>query len=150
MTDVLIEIDELRDMTTPALVARYTELYGRPPRSKNRTHLFKRCAWKVQERRYGGLSRVAKSRLEELMAEIDITGPQEQSSQRRSKPGGVAPGTVLLREWRGTEVQATALPAGGFEHDGVTYRSLSAIAKVVTGSHWNGRLFFGLTERKRK
>ena len=84
------------------------------------------------------------------MSEIDVAAPQEQYDRRRSKPGGVAPGTVLVREWRGTTVRATALPDGGFECDGVTYRSLSAIAKVVTGSHWNGRLFFGLTERKRK
>lgn len=150
MTDIIAEIDELRDLPIAALETRYAELFGRPPRSKNRTHMFKRCAWKLQERRYGGLSKVAKSRLEELMAEIDIIGPQEQPSRRRSKPGGVSAGIVLVRAWRGTEVRATALVDGGFEHDGVTYRSLSAIAKHVTGSHWNGRLFFGLTERKRK
>ena len=55
------------------------------------------------------------------------------------------PGTVLTRTYRGTHVAVTVL-ADGFEYAGQTYRSLSAIAKAVTGSHWNGYLFFGLTK----
>lgn len=56
-------------------------------------------------------------------------------------------GTVFTRTWKGREVRTVAVD-GGYEYEGAVYRSLSAVAKAVTGSHWNGRLFFGLTERK--
>ena len=58
------------------------------------------------------------------------------------------PGTILTRKYRGRQVEAKVLPYG-FEYEGQTYRSLSAVAKAVTGSHWNGHLFFGLTSVKR-
>jgi hypothetical protein len=53
------------------------------------------------------------------------------------------PGAVLTREYRGQTIQVTVLPEG-FEYDGEVYRSLTAVAKAITGSHWNGPLFFGL------
>ena len=60
-----------------------------------------------------------------------------------------SPGTVLSREYHGREIRVVTLP-DGFEWDGQHYGSLSAVARAVTGSKWNGRLFFGLTTRKRK
>ena len=56
---------------------------------------------------------------------------------------------MFTRTWKGREVQTVAVD-GGYEYEGAVYRSLSAVAKAVTGSHWNGRLFFGLTERKKR
>ncbi len=67
---------------------------------------------------------------------------------RVTRPGDPPLGTTLTRVWKGHEVRATAVE-GGWEHDDVVYRSLSAVAKAVTGSHWNGRLFFGLKSRRR-
>jgi hypothetical protein len=61
----------------------------------------------------------------------------------------LTPGTVISREWHGQLVEARVLDDGRFELAGVPYRSLSAIAKLVTGTHWNGLLFFGLKGRKR-
>jgi hypothetical protein len=58
------------------------------------------------------------------------------------------PGTVLTRKYRGRQIEVKVLP-NGFDYDGQVYRSLSAVATAVTGSHWNGLLFFGLTENKR-
>ena len=65
-----------------------------------------------------------------------------------AKPGDQPVGTTLTRVWRGNEIRTTRVE-GGWEYDGVMYRSLSAVAKAVTNSHWNGRLFFGVTKRKR-
>ena len=61
----------------------------------------------------------------------------------------MAPGTVLTRQYHGQEIRVVALDDGKFEHDGQVFTSLSAVAKAVTGQKWNGRLFFGLTKRKR-
>src|SRR5262245_47272546 len=100
------EIAALRGLTVPELAVRYEELWGKPPRSRHREHMWKRAAWKLQERRSGGLSEVAKARLEELIAEIELP-PAEQtrtvSGALRRKPvtippRGPAPGTVFERE----------------------------------------------------
>ncbi len=149
-------------MTVPQLRAKYLEVFGEPSRSGNRDFLFKRVAWRVQSLAEGGLSERARRRAEELARDSDVrtTVPQSPSTvpdagQRTvTRPAPTAhdrlpiPGTVLTRKYRGRQVEVTVLPAG-FEYDGQTYRSLSAVAKAVTGSHWNGHLFFGLTTVKR-
>ena len=146
------EIQELRAMPVPELVARYEAVYGKPPRTKHREHLWRRIAWKIQEQRYGGLSQTARRKLDELIAEIDL--PRAQRAQtvaaplpRSSRPGLPTLGTVLTRQWRGTEVRVTVVE-GGVEHEGVVYGSLSAVAKAITGSHCSGPAWFGLTARK--
>ena len=69
-------------------------------------------------------------------------------SDRNGLPGW-SPGTVLTREYHGQEIRVVALEDGQFEYDGQVFTSLSAVAKAVTGTKWNGRLFFGLTKRRR-
>ncbi len=154
MKTITEAIAELRSMTVPELTARYEQLFGRPPRVKHREHLWRRCAWKIQEQRFGGLSKVAKRRLEELIGEIDLPLGDQQRTVSGRLNGHVRPadhtvGTVFTRTWHGRDVRAVAVE-GGYEYDGVVYRSLSAVAKAVTGSHWNGRLFFNLTTRKKR
>ncbi len=143
------EIAELRAMGVPELVERYEAVHGKPPRVKHRDWLWRRIAWKVQEQRFGGLSEVAKRRLDELIAELELPLGQRTVNGKvaRSRPGDPPLGTTLTRVWKGQDVRTTAVE-GGWEHDGVVHRSLSAVAKAVTGSHWNGRLLFGLTKRK--
>lgn len=147
------EIAELRAMDVASLSARYETVFGRPPRVKHREFLWKRIAWKIQEQRFGGLSDAAKRRLDELIAEIDLP----LSETRRTPTGRLvvtpkrhqpAVGTTITREWRGQQF-AVRVVEGGFEWDGVPYRSLSAVAKAITGAHWNGKLFFGIGESKR-
>ena len=154
MKSITHEIAELRGMPVPELVERYRELHGREPRIKNRSWLWRRCAWRIQEERFGGLSKVAKRRLEELIGEIDVPLGEQQRTVSGQLNGGVRSteatvGTVFTRTWHGREIRALAVE-GGFEWDAVVYRSLSAVAKAVTGSHWNGRLFFNLTTRKKR
>jgi hypothetical protein len=104
--------------------------------------LFRRLAFKIQEQRMGGLSGTARKRLDELASTIELIPPAPAKN-------GLAPGTVITREWRGTTVRVVVMDDGRFDYAGVAYRSLSAIANAVTGSRWNGRAWFGLTERKR-
>ena len=145
------EIQELRGMPVPELVNRYEAAFGKPPRVKHKDWLWRRVAWKIQEQRFGGLSSVAKRRLDELIADLDVplTGDRTvRSKLGRQKPGDPALGTTLTRTWRGREIQATRTEEG-WECGGVPYRSLSAVAKAVTGSHASGPAWFGMTERKR-
>lgn len=155
-TTMAAEIAALRTLPTSELARRYTELYGKPPRVKHRQFLWKRIAWRMQEQRTGGLPQVARDRLEELIAEIDIpiaettrtvTGRLHKPGLRAAtNPDGLVVGSVLQRDWKGQRL-AVRVTSTGFEHAGVPYPSLSAVARGITGSRWNGRLFFGLVER---
>ena len=147
------EVAELRAMDVPCLVQRYEALFGKPPRVRHKDWLWKRIAWKLQERRLGGLSKVAKARLEELIAEIELplaesTAKPKASAEARRDLKALLPGTVLTRIWHDRQIRVRVLD-NGFDWDGQVFKSLSAVARAVTGSHWNGRLFFGLTKRKK-
>lgn len=142
-------IAELRAMKVPELVEEYERVFGKPPRVKHRDWLWRRIAWKVQEQRFGGLSTAAKKRLDELIAELDL--PELRTSrgalsEKGGRRGDPPIGTTLTRTWKGQEVQVTAVEAG-WEHEGVLYRSLSAVVKAVTGSHASGPAWFGLKKQ---
>lgn len=150
MKAIADEILELRALPTPELVERYTAAFGCAPRVRHREWLWKRVAWRLQEERLGGLSSVAKHRLEELIEAIDL--PLNERTRtvtgRRVSPQRAKTTGTLTRMWRGREVRAIPVD-GGFDVDGVLYKSLSAAARGITGTQWNGRLFFGLVDRKR-
>lgn len=150
------ELAALRRMTSAQLRDKYLEVFGEPSRSGNKDFLFKRVAWRVQSLGEGTLSERARKRAEELARDADIrtTMPRPPrttpEAERRVLPAPEAtdnrmpmPGAVLTRKYRGRTIEVTVLPKG-FEWDGQVYRSLTAVAKAVTGSHWNGHLFFGL------
>ncbi len=146
------EIAELRGLHVRDLVVRYKAVYGKPPRVKHRDHLWRRIAWKIQERAFGGLSGAARKKLDELIAEIDVPLVAEQTETNKPVKrvnGEPAIGTTLVRVWHGQEIHATRTEEG-WEHDGVVYRSLTALAMAATGSHRSGRAFFGLTKRKER
>ena len=152
------ELAELRRMTSPQLRNKYLEVFGEPSRSGNKDFLFKRVAWRLQSQAEGTLSERARKRAEELARDADIrtTMPRPPQTtpeaERRVLPAPEAtddrmpmPGAVLTRKYRGQTIEVTVLPKG-FEWEGQVFRSLTAVAKAVTGSHWNGHLFFGLTK----
>jgi len=142
------EIADLRRMGVPELVERYIAVFGKLPRTKNPTWLWRKIAWKIQEQRFGGLSQAAKERLEELIAELELPiGRENRAIVRAPRRREITPGTTVSRVWKDRELRATSVE-GGWEYEGTVYRSLSAIAEHITGSHWNGRHFFGLTKRK--
>lgn len=146
------EIDELRGLNTAQLADRYRELFGRKPRVRHREFLWKRCAWRVQELRFGGLSVVAKRKLEELIAQIELP-PAEDCRKVTGKlrgpagPRALAVGTTLTREWHGRQV-TVHVREDGFEHNGTLHRSLSAAVRAITNQRWRPALFFGLVTRK--
>ena len=142
MRPVADELGELLDLTVGELVVKYEDAYGKPPRSRNAAWLRKRIAWRMQEARFGGLSKIAKSRLDALMSGIDIP-------RRSSAPQSVRPGTTLTREWRGRTIEVRVVE-DGFECDGALFTSLTAVARAVTGAHWNGRAFFGVGPASRR
>lgn len=133
------EILALRAMPLDELVAEYTRLWGRPPRVRNRAHLWRRCALKRLEAKHGGLSRKANERLEQLISEIDFPAAELPEPQPRT----------LVRHHGGRDHVVTVQPDGSVEYQGEVYASLSAVAFKITGSRWSGPLFFGLKKRKR-
>ena len=153
MPSMTARIDELRRMSAAELVHRYHELFGKEPRCKNRAWLWRRCAWRLQEQQYGGLSVVAKRRLEELIDEIELPPAERDRTVTgtlvRREPGDPLPGTTITRKYKGRELRLQVLD-DGFELEGVKYASLSAAAFAATGSRWNGRLFWGMTTRRQK
>jgi len=142
-------IAALRAMPAADLVVRYEELHGKPPRCRNKTWLWRRIAWKVQEQRFGGLSEVARRKLDELIEELDLPLGETRTVRAKvtTKPGEPKIGTTLTRVWKNREVLATRT-AEGWECDGVVHRSLSGVVKAVTGSHASGPAWFGLVKSK--
>jgi len=151
MTTLDEELAALRELDRDSLIAKYRELRGREPRQTNRAWVLRRLMWAAQERRLGGLSSTARARLDELIGQIDlkVDAPvvAKGAVARAEKPAGPTVGTVLVREWRGRQVQVRVID-DGFECEGAIHKSLSAVAKAVTGAQWNGKLFFGITKRK--
>ncbi len=153
------EVAAMQRMTVGQLREKYAEVFGESTNGRHKLWLIKRIAWRLQANAEGGLSERARRRAMELANDADLrmTPPR----QRKPSPGAeertvsvdtkirpqttLLPGTVLKRDYKRATVRVTVL-ADGFEHEGQRYKSLSAIAKVVTGTHWNGYHFFGLRQ----
>jgi hypothetical protein len=137
-----MDVDELRD--------QWRALFGtEPPASYAKAQLVRRLAWRVQELRFGGLSDRARQRLSEIADGDDLACGKKRSPKPR-KRSSLAPGTRLVRQWRGVEHVVTALADGGFEWDGRCYRTLSAVAGAMTGQHVSGPRFFGLASTNKE
>ena len=145
MTDmVLTRVAALKTTPTPNLKKMWQELFDTKPPSYNRRFLESRLAYRIQELAYGGLSRATLERLE-VMAET-LDGGDVTKRRQRVKDRPIT-GTRLIREWQGVEHCVTVLD-DGFEYQGRPYRSLSAIARAITGTRWNGLIFFGLKNQR--
>ena len=145
---VLQQLTELQGMTFPALKERWRSLYGTEPPAYKREHMVRRLAYRIQELAYGGLADETKAELERIADDDDHRRQATRASRGKSKDTHPLAGTRLVREWNGQRHEVTARE-GGYEYSGRCYKSLSAIAKVITGAHWSGPQFFGLrTPRK--
>jgi len=161
------ELAALEDMTTRELRERYEEVFGEAARSSNRRWLQRRVAWRIQMLGEGELSARTVDRVRAkaatLARDADLrvrppSGPAGDFGPERTVSAPLSagrdervppPGAVLVREFKGREHRVT-VRADGFEYRGDTYRSLSAVAHAISGSHWNGFHFFGLGKRARK
>ena len=154
------EVARMQKMTVPELRERYAQVFGESTRAGNKVWLVKRIAWRLQSQAEGDLSERARKRAAELANDADLrmnpprqrTPPADATERTITVPSKITPnkellpGTVLQREYKGQSVRVTVLDEG-FEYAGDQYRSLTAIAKVVTGKHWNGFHFFGLRKK---
>ncbi len=134
----------LKTATTSELKAQWRDLFDSEPPPFNRRYLESRLAYRIQELAYGGLKAETVRRLERLGEELD--GGDRKKSRVRADTMPIA-GTRLIREWQGVEHVVT-VTADGFEWQGRPYRSLSAIARAITGTRWNGWVFFGLKNHR--
>jgi hypothetical protein len=143
-TDILGRLAALERAPTPELKQQWRELFGKEPPAFSRTYLQSRLAYRIQELAYGGLRRETVARLEAIGEKLD----GGNITLRRIRADGRRPiaGTQLLREYGGVGHAVTVL-ADGFEYEGRPYQSLSAVARAITGTRWNGWTFFGLRGR---
>jgi hypothetical protein len=111
-----------------------------PPKSLSRDLLLRGITYKIQERAFGGLSKPVLRRLSGAAPEVP------KGTTRKALPATVKPGTRLVREWNG-QTHTVLVHADGVEWRGKRYRSLSVVAREITGAHWSGPRFFGLDGR---
>ena len=153
-------IAQLKAMSLRELRLEWKRLYDEePPSIRNRTWFWRRLSWRAQELAFGGLSELAKTRLEELMPTAELALRNPPGSQKQKAPSLrdhqvrdrriPPPGTVLLKTYRGQRIAVEVLEEA-FSWDGRTYGSLSAIATEATGSRWNGFRFFNLDRKESK
>jgi hypothetical protein len=141
---MIIDLDKLEHLSRAELRARWTqELAEKPPLSLGRDILALGVAYARQERRYGGLPKSVAKELDRLLARALGDGNPDKAVLV-TKPLPRA-GTILVREWQGTTHHVTVTD-DGFLWDGKPHRSLSGIARAITGTTWNGPRFFGLRE----
>jgi hypothetical protein len=158
---VWAEIDQLRNLKTAGLRARYQEVFGVEARSSNKQFLFRRIAWRLQAHAEGDLSERARRRAAEIADECDVrlrapkgfvagllSDRPTATARRPLRRDERLPraGATLTRRYRDQSI-VVQVGHDDFEYQGRRYRSLSAIAREVTGTRWNGLAFFHLTER---
>ncbi len=160
--DVDQEVAAMQRMNINQLREKFAEVFGEPTSGRHKQFLIKRIAWRMQANEYGGLSEHALHRAKDIanFAGPRLTAPRAGTSaarvatttavpKRRSNGRMPSVGTILTRQYKGRTIEAQVL-VDGFEYEGQRYTSLSAVAKAVTGAHWNGHLFFGLRKEAAK
>jgi hypothetical protein len=141
LTDtVLARVAALKSTLTPALKEQWRDLFGKEPPPYNRRFLESRLAYRIQELAYGGLKPATVKRLEALGEQLDGGNIVVRRTRVDDRP---IAGTRLIREWQGVEHCVTVM-RDGYEYAGRPYKSLSAVARAITGTRWNGWVFFGL------
>jgi hypothetical protein len=156
------EMTVLRQMTVRELQAKYLEVFGEPTRQHHKQYLIKRIIWRMQANEEGDLSERARRRAAELASDADLRqyAPRQTQDPAAPERTKVVPvrfacdnrlpmaGAILTRKYKGQMHEVTVL-ADGFEYQGKVYRTLSAVAKAITGTHWNGYHFFRLLKDRK-
>jgi len=160
------ELAALRRMTVAELRKKHVEVFGEDNRSRHKEYLVKRIIWRLQAQAEGGLSERARRRAEELANDADLrTHAPRQPTNSEPQPGHTKtatvnlihdprvpmPGSYIARPvpYKGRDIVVKVRP-NGFEWEGEVYRTLSAVAKAVTGKHWNGYHFFQIPKNQEK
>lgn len=139
--DLKAAIDELRLQSREVLIARFRELYrSEAPKQISRDLLVRAISFRLQQKAYGGHNAGLHRRLRSMAAELRRTGSIEAKGAQTVKPG-----TRLIREWQGA-VHEVTVSDDGYVYRDQRYRSLSQIARAITGTRWSGLAFFGLNK----
>jgi hypothetical protein len=141
---VLAQLAALKSAPVAALNEKWRELFDREPPPYNRRFLESRLAYRIQELAYGGLKPETVERLRALAEDLDGGDPARRRRPAQDRP---IAGTRLIREWQGVE-HCVTVRNDDFEYSGRPYRSLSAVARAITGTRWNGLVFFGLKNQR--
>ena len=137
--DTAAELGRLSALTIFELRGEWRRLYRMPPPMRlSRDLLMRGISYKLQERSLGGPSEAVMRKLERLNG-----GSSESNARKSASPISLKAGTRLVREWRGV-THTVLVHADGFEWNGKRYRSLTIVAREITGAHWSGPRFFGL------
>ena len=138
---VAARMAELSSLPITELWPVWDRYFSSRPINPNRVFIESRIAYKMQEEVFGGLAHNTRQRLEAI-------GAKHSKIKLRAKPRefDFAPGTILLREWGEREHRVTVTAEGLFEYQGRNFKSLTAVARHITGAHWSGPLFFGLSK----
>lgn len=144
-TSIAARIAKLGSLPMPELWEMWDKYFPRRPEYPNRNYVESRIAYKIQEEAFGGLNPETKKRLEAI-------GEKHSKIKFRTKRRefNFSPGTVLLREWGDREYQVSVTAEGLFDFEGLHFKSLTAVARHITGSHWSGPQFFGLIKGAEK
>ena len=139
---VAARVAELSCLPMSELWTVWDQYFPRRPINPNRVFIESRIAYKVQEEAFGGLSDTVRHRLETI-------GARHSRIKLRARPRDInfVPGTVLLREWGDREHKVLVTAEGLLEYEGSTFKSLTAVARQITGTHWSGPMFFGLNKK---
>jgi hypothetical protein len=140
---VMAQVASLPDKPTSDLKRMWQDLFETKAPPYNRSFLIKRLSYRLQELAFGGLSKETQIRLDALAD--DTTCTHSKKSKRKAEFRPIS-GTRLIREWQGVEHQVTVLD-DGFEYKGCKYKSLSVIARTITGTRWSGPVFFGIKKQ---
>lgn len=138
-----LRLSQVPELTAGDLKKEWARRYGSPAPDLSLELLRLGVGYKLQEQRHGGLSRGTRS----LMRQVSEHAAVSKANVTAPSPRKLTPGTRLVRDWHGVGHTVIVLD-DGFEYEGARWKSLSAIAKAITGTKWNGPLFFGLTGRK--
>jgi hypothetical protein len=141
---VLARLAALHAMPIAQLKQQWRELFGKEPPPFSRTYIPSRLSYRIQELAYGGLKPETVAKLEAIGEQLDGGNAIIRRIRHQDKP---IAGTRLIREWRGVEHTVTVL-ANGYEWEGRPYQSLSAVARAITGTRWNGFTFFGIKNQR--
>ncbi len=135
-----MKLGRLAELPPEELRKEWVRRFGAPAPSLSPELLRLGIGYKLQEQRLGGFSRSTRSLLRQVAVRAG------EGSSTKLLPRKLTPGTRLVRDWHGVG-HTVVVTEGGFEYDGKHWRTLTAVAKAITGAHWNGPLFFGLTKR---
>jgi hypothetical protein len=145
MTDtVLSQLAALKAAPIAELKQKWRDLFETEPPPYNRRFLEHRLAYRIQEFAYGGLKPETLKHLRDLAEELDGGDPKRRRQLAKDRP---IAGTRLIREYQGVE-HCVTVREDGYEYQGRPYKSLSAIARAITGTRWNGLIFFGLKNQR--